>query len=63
MENIDVKTYNAMIEALQRAERFMDVARNYFPKSIRNRDTFDLLNTGATISKALWLAKGEADAN
>lgn len=47
-----------MAEALTHAAEIIKVARGYFPKSIRNRDRFDLENTNAAITKALIKARG-----
>ncbi len=48
-----------LYEALEYAAEIVKVARNYFPKSIRNSDRFNLENTNATITKALSRARGE----
>jgi hypothetical protein len=42
-----------LLEALQRAAELVKVARNHFPKSIKNSDRFQLDNTCATISRAI----------
>lgn len=47
-----------LLEALKLAESLIRTARQYFPKSIKNNDKFELENTGATISKAIYNAKG-----
>jgi len=47
-----------MLDALKDAERLIGLAKNYFPKSIRNSDKFTLLNTGASITKAIYRAEG-----
>jgi len=39
--------------ALRDAEKLIRIARNYFPKSIKQADKFQLENTCATIGKAL----------
>ena len=47
-----------MLEALKYAAELVKVARRYFPKSVRNSDTFQLENTCATIGKAIAKAEG-----
>lgn len=42
-----------VVEALKLAAELISTARQYFPKSIKNRDTWSLNLTGVTISKAL----------
>ena len=42
-----------LIEACKTALELVKLARNYFPKSIRNRDKFTLELAGVTIDKAL----------
>ena len=42
-----------LVEALKYAEKIIPIARRYFPKSIKNSDTFQLENTCATIGKAI----------
>ena len=49
-----------MLEALEFAAQLIPIARRYFPKSIKNRDRFNLENTCATIGKAIYNAKGGA---
>ena len=49
-----------MLEALKYAAELVEVARRYFPKSVRNSDTFQLENTCATIGKAIAKAEGNA---
>ena len=49
-----------MLDALQFAAQLIPIARRYFPKSIKNRDSFTLELTCATIGKAIYNAKGEA---
>lgn len=49
-----------MLAALEAARDVLEVAKNYFPKSIRNRDKFALLNTLANaVEPAIAKAKGE----
>ena len=49
-----------MLQALECAAELIKVARNHFPKSIRNGDKFQLENTCAAIGKAIAQARGEA---
>ena len=46
-----------MLEALEYAAEVIDLARRYFPKSIRHSDRFQLENACATIGKAIHSAK------
>lgn len=46
-----------MLEALKLAEKIVQTARQYFPKSIRNSDTFMLNNYGVAINKAIRKAE------
>lgn len=48
-----------MYEALKYSAELIEVARQYFPKSIKTSDKFTLENTCATISKALAKAEGK----
>ena len=41
------------LEALKLAQELIRIAHKYFPKSIRNRDTFTLCLTDAAINTAL----------
>jgi len=43
---------STVTEALELAEKLARTARRYFPKSIRNSDTFQLELTSSTVSKA-----------
>jgi len=47
-----------MLEALKYADKLIKTARQYFPKSIKNSDRFQLENTCATIGKAINKAEG-----
>lgn len=47
-----------LLAALEYAEKLIRTARQYFPKSIKNSDTFQLENTCAAIGKALGKARG-----
>jgi predicted RNA binding protein with dsRBD fold (UPF0201 family) len=47
-----------MLQALEYAQEILNLARQYFPKSIQNRDTFQLNNACATVGKAIHIAKG-----
>jgi len=49
-----------MLAALEDALKLVRIARQHFPKSIKNRDTFTLELTCATIGKAIAKARGEA---
>lgn len=44
---------NELADALRYAAELIPTARRYFPKSVQNRDKFDLENTCATIGRAL----------
>jgi hypothetical protein len=46
-----------MLEALKYAAEMVKTARQYFPKSIKNRDSFMLENACATINKAIRKAE------
>jgi hypothetical protein len=48
-----------MLAALEYAAELVKTARAYFPKSVKNRDRFQLENACATIGKAIGQAKGE----
>lgn len=48
-----------LLDALRYASELIPVARKYFPKSIRNRDRFQLENTCATINKAITKVEGQ----
>lgn len=54
-----VNSYPGMLEALEYAAQFIPTARRRFPKSIKNRDSFQLENVCATIGTAIAKAKGE----
>jgi hypothetical protein len=48
-----------MLAALEEADRLLETAKRYFPKSIGNRDNFTLLNVQANaVRKAIAKAKG-----
>jgi hypothetical protein len=47
-----------MLEALEYCQKLIEVARPYFPKSIKNSNTFMLENANATIGKAIYQATG-----
>ena len=49
-----------LLEACEYAAELIKTARRYFPKSIRNRDRFQLENVCATLGKAIRKAKAEA---
>jgi len=49
-----------LLQALEYAAELIKIARNHFPKSMRNGDKFQLENTCATIGKAIAKARGEA---
>ena len=46
-----------LLEACKYAEGLVKIARQYFPKSIRNSDKFQLENICATIGKAIYKAE------
>ena len=46
-----------LVSALEFAAEFVRIARDYFPKSVRNSDRYRLENTAATIRSALHKAK------
>jgi len=48
-----------LLEACKFALELIKTARNYFPKSIQNRDKFTLENTCATLGKAIHHAEME----
>ena len=48
-----------MYEALKAANRLIEVARGYFPKSIKNNDKFYLENTCSVVGNALIKAEGK----
>ena len=48
-----------LLEACKEALKLIDIARKYFPKSIKNSDKFTLENTCATIGKAIAKAEGK----
>lgn len=50
-----------MLAALDMAAKVVRTARQYFPKSVKASDRFELELTGATISKALAKAEGSAE--
>ena len=50
-----------MLEALLYAESLIKIARQYFPKSIKHDDKFQLENVCATISKAIMKAEGKTN--
>ena len=51
-------TTHELLEALKYTTTLIGVAKRYFPKSIRNSDKFNLLNTGAAIDRAIARAEG-----
>jgi hypothetical protein len=48
-----------MLEALKYAAEIIKTARQYFPKSVRNSDRFQLENTCAAIGSAIAKAEGK----
>lgn len=54
-----VNCHDELVAALEYASELIKTGRQYFPKSIRDRDKFNLENTNAAIGKALAKAKGE----
>jgi hypothetical protein len=51
------KTHDALVAALGEAAEFVQIARQHFPKSIRNADRFKLEQTSAAIGTAIAAAK------
>ena len=49
-----------LLAALKSAAELVNTARQYFPKSIKNSDRFQLENTCASINKAIAKAEGGA---
>lgn len=49
-----VNCHADLVETLEYAAKLITTARQYFPKSIKNSDTFQLENTCAAIGKALF---------
>ncbi len=47
-----------MLEALEYCQKVIEIARKYFPKSIKNSDRFMLENCCATVGKAIHEATG-----
>lgn len=55
-----VNSHEALLAALKDAAEVLRTAHQYFPKSIKNRDTFHLLNVEAnSVNKAIALAEKE----
>ncbi len=54
-----VNSHAANVAALKAAAKIIKTARQYFPKSIKNSDTFALELTNAEIGKALRAAGAE----
>lgn len=52
-----VNAHDRLLEALQMAQKLIKVARQHFPKSLKNHDTFALELTCAEIGKALHQAE------
>jgi hypothetical protein len=48
-----------MYEALKEAYKLIELARQFFPKSIRNHNRFQLETTCATIGKTIAKAEGK----
>ncbi len=48
-----------LLAACELAAKLIPTARQYFPKSIKNSDRFDLENTCATIGSAIYNAKAK----
>lgn len=47
-----------MLQALEQCQELIKIARQYFPKSVKNSDKFDLENCCATVGKAIHEATG-----
>jgi len=52
-----------LLTACEEAAQMIKTARKYFPKSIRNRDSFSLEVTNTTITKAIFHARKEGISN
>lgn len=50
-----------LLDALKYAYKLIPIARQFFPKSIRNSDTFQLENTCAMVGKAISKAEAPHD--
>lgn len=48
-----------LLAALENARELINVARKYFPSSIKNHDKFQMENTNAAINAAIRKARGE----
>jgi len=48
-----------LVEVAKYAQEVIRIARRYFPKSIKNRDRFNLENTCAAIGKTIFKAEGK----
>jgi len=48
-----------LLEACEYAAELIKIARQYFPKSMKNNDKFQLENTCAAIGRAIQKARGE----
>lgn len=48
-----------MYEALKEAAKLIELARQFFPKSMHNSDKFQLENTCAAIGKAIAKVEGK----
>ena len=49
-----------VLDALRAAQKLIETARRYFPKSVSNSDRFELELTCAAVTKALRQTKDEA---
>ena len=50
-----VNSHDALLEACKEANNLIEIARQYFPISIKNSDKFKLENVCATLSTAIAL--------
>lgn len=51
-----------LLEALREADKMLDIAKRYFPRSIKNGDKFDLLNVQENVvRKAIAQAEGREE--
>lgn len=58
MDMPKLATAPELLEAVKYAMELIGIARQYFPKSIKNSDTFKLENTCATLNNAIAKAEG-----
>lgn len=61
-EYVPATVAGQLLEAAQLAAKVVKISRQYFPKSIKNSNLFQLENTNAAISRAIVEAEGWANA-